>query len=391
MTSSRPTIAHWVPGELTRPNSHQSELCLDWGVEADGRRLWLRNYLDFDDSITPEQAKDYLPLAELPALPMVATAAELEALLRQRFEAHPLANQLYPVVELVDRVLIDVPPLEVARASARYLCVGGVARALGRALAGTGGGAFRSREDIREIRRVARASLLLELGALACLPPGRAERERALALLDHVPEYPDGKHSGHDGGNHDDVCLEYDRILCEYLRGVSSCVDRALALPGERLDQVPDPYVPSRVFTPEQALAAVAESPATRPWRYEALELGFALVELCGQPLEAVRPVLAAALSGESPVAPAEHVRITPEGLADPHTVRTMLRVLLATDLDLTEQIAERARQKAEVERLRAEARAEVETRSAPRRSWSWVEVALIGALLVVVLWSACR
>lgn len=346
----RPKLTRLVPGELTRYNTRKSEIVLRWGTEDDGRTLWLREHLDYEDGAFEERLCGYLPLVELPDPPDVKGLGDLERALRTRFDAHPLANQLPGVVELVERVLPDSDPLEAARACARNACTAGVARAFAFALGGGSGGPFRSGIEPVELRRLARACLVMQLTDLSCHLGSSPSEYWARELLDELPVYPAGKHALHDGGNHDEVCLEYDRLLVAYLREARSAVDRALALPPEKLDARSQQLsLPSAVFTSEEAIAQVTGAIAD-----SSLYLKLETEELHGQPLSEIAPLLAKLLSGCPPVPPREASLV--DDLATGYEILRLLDAVAWSDLDLAAEI-----------RAAAEKRAKDEAESAAR------------------------
>ncbi|MFO0565260.1 MAG: hypothetical protein U0263_06335 [Polyangiaceae bacterium] len=351
---TRPEIAEFVPGTFDRPNTRKTELCLRWCRGRDGV-FYLREHLDYDDSPFDERSCGYLPLGELPELPAVSNPEELRRALAARFDVHPLANQLPSTVGVISRALLHVPPLDVVRISARYLCVAGVARGFGKALAGLSGGAFRGEGEPVELRRLARACLVMMLGVLDCHGSYGPWEHWASELRDELPRYPEGKHAGHDGGQHDEVCLKYDELLSDYLAEVAELVPDVLELAPEKLDaRSRHIALPKDVWSPEEALAHVHTALQKDLWLWQG-ELITALRELHGQPLRAIAPTLSALFSGESPVPLPEGSRVDAEGLAEGTVVKGLLATVIASDLDLADEIRAAAEKQAREEAERAE------------------------------------
>lgn len=396
----RVTLTERVPGSFSRPNTRKTEICLLWGLGAGERTLYLREHLDYDDSPFDERLCGYLPLVELPELAAPTTLEELREALEERFDAHPLANQLPECTAIVEHALSHCDPLDVVRVSARFLCPAGVARGFAAALAGSGQGPFRSAIEPIEIKRLARACMVLQLGLLDLHGSYGPWAYWAEELLEKLPAYPEGKHASHDGGQHDAVCLEYDRLLSVYLREAALAIERALALEPEKLDaRSKHLSLPTDVWTAEQAVAKVHQAFFSERFFWES-DLADSLEELVGQPFTVVRPVVSGMLAGKIPVSLPEGSRVKPEVLSAGRIILYLLRALWAADLDLRDEIASERDKKAQQEAERAAREAELREKypaepSSPRpprlRDGSALVAIAIGLLLLgAALFSGC-
>jgi len=382
----RPDVVEFVDGRFERPNTRRSEIVLRWCRARDGQ-LYLREHLDYDDSVFDERLCGYLPLTKLPEPPEIRDLDDFRRALEERFDAHPLANQLPSTLDLVLPALDRCDALDVVRVSARYSCVVGVARGFGKALGSLAGGPFRGDHEPVELRRLARACLVMTLGVLDCHGSYGPWEHWAKELFDELPRYPSGKHASHDGGQHDEVCLEYDRLLVEYLRAIAELVGRALELPAEKLDARSEHItLPTAVRTSDEALRNLEEKFRGTDWFWQAGVLS-ALPELHGQPLAALAPSLSRLFSGESPVPLPEGAHFTSEGLAEGSIVKHLLVAVVASDLDLADDIRAAAEQRAADEAERAEERRRFEAEQAadPTRNLPvWLRVVPVGYWLAL-------
>lgn len=392
-TRDPPETAERVPGALCRPNSRRTELYLAWLVHEDGRAVWLAEWVEHDDS-GRDGPPGHLPLATpLPAPPArpVGSAEALAEALAARFQAHPLANQTTAATAYAEEALAaGADPCEVIRTSLRWAAPGGVARGFGAALSARGAGAYRDGVDLAALRRLARASLVLELTCLdghSEVYGARCSRATEPLLADApAVRYPAGKHPGHDGGDHEAVVREYDRLLTGYFREAQRLVDHALALPPERLEASYPVSTPSARKTAEEAVAAVRAALADAPERH----LATAVWELTGQPLAAIQPALAEALAARTPPdASAATVREAAAVTARGRFVTTALRALLESDQDLDAIHRARDEEWARRDADDAVRRAELAAREA--RLGRRIERALdavLAALLRATLWA---
>lgn len=347
-------ITRRVPGSLTFENTRHTETTLFWGADEDERRLLFGWYLADDRDSAPTKVRGEEFLVELPGLPRSLPSLDaLSDALGERFARHPLSNQLPGATTLAEAALAaGFAPLDVAGIAARYLCPGGVARALGHALASTSGHPFRGTDDLASIRAVAHACQVMRLGTLQCLGrDGRSVHEDCFAKwLGELPVYP--ADAWRHGGTIVEGCIEHDRQQSGYLRAVAACVERALALPPERLDPAWEVILPSGALTPDEARSRVNElfAGTGRSLWFFGSSLRDALRELHGQPFDEVRAPLIAMLLGRCPVPRPEGADDVTHLLSESPFVFAALDVILATDRDLTGLLREQAEAKAKQE-----------------------------------------
>lgn len=343
-----------MPGTLTFENTRITETSLFWGSDADEKQFFLGWCFSDDRDTAPPTIRGEELLVDLPEPPESPLSIEaLSTALGERFTRHPLANQLAGATKVVEGALsAGAPPLEVARIAARYLCPGGIARALGYALLATAEGPFRGTNDLSSIRAHAQACQIVRLGTLQCL--GKDGRPWFLEQLPswtrNAPRYPD--FPTHHGMTLGEACIEHDRSQTEYLRGVASCVESVLALPLEGLIPEWEIELPTQIRPAEEARARVIDLFTSRDTLtlFFAGKLRDALRELHGQPLQEVRTLLTTMMLGQCPVPrPKGDDDVTPL-LAESPFVFAALDVLRATDRDLTDLFRERAEAKAALE-----------------------------------------
>lgn len=363
-----------MPGTLTFDNTRITETSIFWGSDEDETQVFLGWYLSDDRDTAPPTVRGEELLCHLPEAPeSPLTVDSLSMALAERFARHPLANQLAGATKLVEGTLAaGAPPLEVARIAARYLCPGGIVRALGHAVSATAEGPFRGATDLSSIRALARACQVVRLGTLQCL--GKDGRpwflERLPRWASDAPRYPDFPY--HHGATLGEACLEHDRLQTDYLRKVASCVETVLALPPEELVPEWDFELPTRIRTPEEARARIESLFATDGIFavFFAGKLRDAMRELHGQPFHEVRALLTTMMLGRCPVPrPAGAEDVTPSFAESPF-VFAALDVLRATDRDLTDLLRERDEAKAAIEaKWAAKRRLAAEEAAAPAPS----------------------
>ena len=350
-----------MPGTLTFDNTRLTETSLFWGSDEDEKQVFLGWYLSDDRDTAPPTIRGEELLCDLPEAPgSPLTLEALSTALGERFTRHPLANQLAGATRLVENALAaGAPPLEVARVAARYLCPGGIVRALGQALLATEEGPFRGANDISSVRALAQACQVVRLGTLQCL--GKDGRpwflERLPSWARNAPGYPD--FPTHHGMTLGEACLEHDRLQTEYLRGVASCVESVLALPPEELTPEWELELPAQVHPPEEARARVNDvfAGTSTFLVFFSGKLRDTMRELHGQPFHEVRTLLTTMMLGQCPVPRPEGAEDVTPLLSESPFVFAALDVLRATDRDLTDLLRQREEAKAALESKWAEKR----------------------------------